>query len=265
MFLTGLPGLNQPEKVIRPSEELRLNTSTPTVAPARRNRLGVIAGDNAGYPNGRHPGDDVVDITLRVAMGRLYTLGLFGSPSDAPSGWPGLYRRRLHNREAVRHRVPLPDHADRRFASIRVRGGLDQRRARQTGRMPVTMLPLTTTCAGFAQRRPSLLAGFVWLAIADLLLDRGRLREVVAMLADRTRIDPLLLRLAEAEERLGTPDPVHVAVLAQSFETSRRRGDIVHQREQARFELHVLHQPADALTTARANWQVQHEPADARM
>ena len=102
-------------------------------------------------------------------------------------------------------------------------------------------------------------------AYADLLLDRGRPREVVAMLADRTRIDPLLLRLAEAEERLGTPDPVHVAVLAQSFETSRRRGDIVHQREQARFELHVLHQPADALTTAQANWQVQREPADARI
>jgi hypothetical protein len=102
-------------------------------------------------------------------------------------------------------------------------------------------------------------------AYADLLLDCGRPREVVTMLADRTRIDPLLLRLAEAEERLGTPDPVHVAVLAQSFETSRRRGDIVHQREQARFELHVLHQPAGALTTAQANWQVQREPADARI
>ncbi len=79
MFLTGLRGLNQPTKVIHPSEELRLNTTTPTVAPAKQNRLGVIGGDNAGYPNGRRPGDDVVDITLRVAMGRLYTLGLFGS------------------------------------------------------------------------------------------------------------------------------------------------------------------------------------------
>jgi hypothetical protein len=86
VFLTGLRGLNQPTKVIHPSEELRLNTTTPTVAPAKQNRLGVIAGDNAGYPNGRRPGDDVVDITLRVAMGRLYTLGLFGSSADAPSG-----------------------------------------------------------------------------------------------------------------------------------------------------------------------------------
>jgi tetratricopeptide (TPR) repeat protein len=102
-------------------------------------------------------------------------------------------------------------------------------------------------------------------AYADLLLDLDRPREVVAMLADRTRIDPLLLRLAEAEERLGTPDPAHVAWLAQSFETSRRRGDIVHEREHARFLLHVLHRPQEALTIAESNWRVQREPADARI
>jgi len=102
-------------------------------------------------------------------------------------------------------------------------------------------------------------------AYADLLLDRDRPREAAVMLADRTRIDPLLLRLAESEDRLGTPDPFHVAQLAQSFETSRRRGDIVHEREQARFTLHVLHQPQDALTIATSNWRVQREPADARI
>jgi Domain of unknown function (DUF4331) len=46
----------------------------------------VIAGDNAGFPNGRRPGDDVIDIVLRVAMGRLLSLGLFGTPAQAPSG-----------------------------------------------------------------------------------------------------------------------------------------------------------------------------------
>ncbi len=102
-------------------------------------------------------------------------------------------------------------------------------------------------------------------AYADLLLDLGRPREAAAMLAGRTRIDPLLLRLAEAEERLGAPDPSHVAQLAQSFETSQRRGDIVHEREQARFTLHVQHQPLDALTIAQSNWRVQREPADARI
>jgi len=38
---------------------------------AAQKDLGVLAGDLAGYPNGRRPIDDVVDITLRVAMGVL--------------------------------------------------------------------------------------------------------------------------------------------------------------------------------------------------
>ena len=84
-FLTGISGLNQPANV-RPAEMLRLNTSTPVTPAASQNRLGVIGGDNAGFPNGRRPGDDVVDVTLRVAMGRLITLGFFGTPAQAPSG-----------------------------------------------------------------------------------------------------------------------------------------------------------------------------------
>ena len=82
-FLTGIPGINQPANV-KGSEMLRLNTTTP-VTPVQ-NRLGVIGGDNAGFPNGRRPGDDVVDIELRVAMGRLCTLNLFCKPADAPAG-----------------------------------------------------------------------------------------------------------------------------------------------------------------------------------
>ena len=72
VFLTGLPGLNQPPDVT-PAEELRLNTSIPPCAPpgCTPNRLGVIGGDNAGYPNGRRLADDVIDITLQVAEGYL--------------------------------------------------------------------------------------------------------------------------------------------------------------------------------------------------
>ena len=54
-----------------------------------------MADDLAGFPNGRRPGDDVVDIVLRVAMGRLChpipingtqtQLGLC-TPADAPTG-----------------------------------------------------------------------------------------------------------------------------------------------------------------------------------
>jgi len=82
-FLTGVPGLNETATA---AEMLRLNTSLPAVARDLQSNLGVIGGDVAGFPNGRRPGDDVVDIELRVAMGRLITLGLFGDPSQAPSG-----------------------------------------------------------------------------------------------------------------------------------------------------------------------------------
>ncbi|GAB3589224.1 DUF4331 domain-containing protein [Angustibacter peucedani] len=76
IFLTGLKGLNQPAKPT-PSEMLRLNTSIkPTAQP---NRLGVLAGDNAGFPNGRRLGDDVVDITLQAAEGAV-TVDKNGAP-----------------------------------------------------------------------------------------------------------------------------------------------------------------------------------------
>jgi len=88
-FLTGIPGLNQPAHV-KAAEMLRLNTATPVTAAGAQNRLGVIGGDVAGFPNGRRPGDDVVDIALRVSMGLLCTLNnpaAFGcQPADAPSG-----------------------------------------------------------------------------------------------------------------------------------------------------------------------------------
>jgi hypothetical protein len=86
-FLTGIAGLNKPMNVT-PSEMLRLNTGIAPVAKGSQSRLGVIGGDNAGFPNGRRPGDDVVDVTVRVAMGRLCTLGINGycNSSQAPSG-----------------------------------------------------------------------------------------------------------------------------------------------------------------------------------
>lgn len=70
VFLTGIPGLNRPQSV-SPAEMMRLNTGIAPVAPAAQNRLGVIGGDLAGFPNGRRPGDDVVDIELRVLEGIL--------------------------------------------------------------------------------------------------------------------------------------------------------------------------------------------------
>lgn len=92
VFLKGLEGLNQPKNVVA-SEMLRLNTTTAPTPAVTQKALGVVVGDNAGFPNGRRPGDDVVDLSLRVAMGALCTLtGASDSlkvgckPGDAPAG-----------------------------------------------------------------------------------------------------------------------------------------------------------------------------------
>jgi hypothetical protein len=69
IFLTGLPGLNQPANV-QASEMLRLNMGiAPTAGLGKGNRMGVLGGDNAGYPNGRRLEDDVVDIAIQAVAG----------------------------------------------------------------------------------------------------------------------------------------------------------------------------------------------------
>jgi hypothetical protein len=53
------------------AELLRLNLSVPPTPLEAQKRLSVLAGDPAGWPNGRRPNDDVVDIALRVVAGKL--------------------------------------------------------------------------------------------------------------------------------------------------------------------------------------------------
>ena len=84
--------VNQPANVV-PSEMLRLNTAISPKAKGAQNNFGVAGGDLAGFPNGRRPGDDVVDIELRVAMGALCVLtgatdalNVGCAPGDAPAG-----------------------------------------------------------------------------------------------------------------------------------------------------------------------------------
>jgi hypothetical protein len=83
-FVTGIPGINQ----LGFGEMQRLNTSVPPTPKAQQSDLGLFGGDNAGFPNGRRPGDDVVDIELRAAMGAICHAfpGVFCSPADAPAG-----------------------------------------------------------------------------------------------------------------------------------------------------------------------------------
>jgi Tfp pilus assembly protein PilF len=103
-------------------------------------------------------------------------------------------------------------------------------------------------------------------AYADFLLDRDRSPEVLGLLRDQTRADPLLLRYALALQAQHSKElPARVEQLRDRFGASRLRGDRVHLREEARFTLHLLNAPIEALKLAQENWQVQKEPADVRI
>jgi hypothetical protein len=69
--LQGIPGLNEHAGRFAgtPVDTLKLNLGVPPTG--NPDRFGVIGGDNAGYPNGRRPEDDVVDIDLQVVAGIL--------------------------------------------------------------------------------------------------------------------------------------------------------------------------------------------------
>ncbi|MGE3191080.1 MAG: DUF4331 domain-containing protein, partial [Vicinamibacterales bacterium] len=80
IFLTGIPGLNKPANVT-PSEMLRLNVAVPPSAAP--DRMGVLRGDIAGFPNGRRVADDVTDIVLRAAAGATPLTPAYNrSPND---------------------------------------------------------------------------------------------------------------------------------------------------------------------------------------
>ena len=81
--ISFLPGLATSRNDLQPADLLRINLAIP---PTRNNpnRLGVIGGDLAGFPNGRRPGDDTVDILERVVGGGILAGAPFnGFPNNA--------------------------------------------------------------------------------------------------------------------------------------------------------------------------------------
>jgi tetratricopeptide (TPR) repeat protein len=103
-------------------------------------------------------------------------------------------------------------------------------------------------------------------AYADLLLDRGRPADVLALLKDRARADALLLRAAIAAQSLAAPEAARWrAELAQRFDAAAQRGDALHQKEQARFVLVLQGDAPRALQLAAQNFERQREPSDARL
>jgi hypothetical protein len=85
ILLTGIPAGVVPGfqnfNGATPADMLRLNVAVP---PTRRpNRLGLVAGDPAGFPNGRRLVDDVVTIELRAIAGLTIPLV---DPTFTPDG-----------------------------------------------------------------------------------------------------------------------------------------------------------------------------------
>ena len=113
-FLTGIATLNQ-QSAVTASEMIRLNTVVNPTPQASQKTLGVVADDLAGFPNGRRPGDDTVEIVLRVAMGRLChpipingtatALGLC-QPADAPTGLVAYTDGAPSNASYIMNRFP---------------------------------------------------------------------------------------------------------------------------------------------------------------
>ncbi|MDT4971309.1 MAG: hypothetical protein QOG22_1452 [Pseudonocardiales bacterium] len=78
ILLTGIPAGPIPgfQNFTGPvqADMLRLNVAVPPTAPGKENPIGLVAGDAAGFPNGRRPIDDVTAIELKAVAGA--TIGL---------------------------------------------------------------------------------------------------------------------------------------------------------------------------------------------
>lgn len=107
---------------------------------------------------------------------------------------------------------------------------------------------------------------FLLVAYADFLLDRGRPREVLPLLADHAQSDTAFLRLALAQSRLHSDQTQRYSwIMGARFEALRLRGSEYFGREESRFALQLEHDPQAALDMALRNWQVQRAPWDARV
>ena len=125
-FLSGFQGVNQPagfDTKTDLSEMLRLNTAFPATPASEQHTFGLLAEDLAGFPNGRRPADDTVDLALRVMMGRLchdVPLGqeLSGDPSAEDNVNLGLCGKGDPNDTAPAGLVPLTDGAPLRATEL---------------------------------------------------------------------------------------------------------------------------------------------------
>jgi hypothetical protein len=69
VLLTGIPKVTFTGNTL--ADELRVNLSVPVTPKEKLSRLGVLGGDNQGWPNGRRLEDDVIDIAEQAVGGFL--------------------------------------------------------------------------------------------------------------------------------------------------------------------------------------------------
>jgi tetratricopeptide (TPR) repeat protein len=100
---------------------------------------------------------------------------------------------------------------------------------------------------------------------SDYLLEKNQAARALPYLQN-TRADAVLLRRVLVEKALGSNTyPMYRDQMRSRIAASHARGDTVHRREEAIFALHAISKPIEALALAKANWQVQHEPLDAKI
>ena len=196
--------------------------------------------------------DPLAATTATAALG-----GMTGSAEKAYR----LLERALADADKARENLNDDQRAVRGWAMITL-GEL----AEQCG-LPVEAERHYTAARALEPRDPTLLA--VW---ANLLLHLRRPAEMAQALGEFKAIDALLLRLAEAEQQWQTIEPGrstdfdrHVGMLRERFAAARLRGDELHLREEARFELRIERNATRALGLARRNWETQKERADAQV
>ncbi|WP_166261644.1 tetratricopeptide repeat protein [Marinobacter salicampi] len=102
--------------------------------------------------------------------------------------------------------------------------------------------------------------------LADWYLSRNQTDRTLALTEGHEQVDSLAVIRAIAMARLGHPRASLLAdKLRERFDEARWRGNLLHQRDMARFHLDIDGNKEAALTYAQGNWQTQREPLDTRL
>ncbi|WP_150911986.1 tetratricopeptide repeat protein [Marinobacter halotolerans] len=102
--------------------------------------------------------------------------------------------------------------------------------------------------------------------LAEWYLNQSALKQTLALTEGYESVDSLAVIRAIALKAAGNSDAERLArVIEERFQEAQWRGNLLHKRDFARFQLDVVGNSSAALKSAAANWQGQREPADTRL